>query len=568
MSERRSESEDRRLLGELLIEAGLVTREGLVAGLEEQRLRGGRLGYNLLKLGRVTPASLHLFLRENFEVLSPELMQALRTSPAVDLIPPRLAHFYGMVPLRVEDGVLSLAVASADTPRLIPAVEELTGLRVDPLICPPALIADALATFYPQEVEAGVVHRAVGDNLFVLSDRKRGIRPLLPEAVREDAPAADWLRAIGAEAVRRTARRIRVDPLPGEIRVTFRGADRDDPRMSLPRGAYPGLAALLEGLSRLSARGRIVPREGRILLTIDGRRLAASVLALPGFEGDSYTLDLRDERIEPPSAEDLARDLPALPPALDRLATSRRGLLVIAGPGEPEEGAGLAALASLLGDRLPRRAAVGPGASVPGFDGAGATSGEEEAPLVPRLERSLAGAPDLLAVPDLGRPGVAVAAFALARERVVLAPVRAADAFAAVEWMARAGLRPGAEDAVAGVLGVRLMERLCGACRRPCDLRDLFPPGPRHAWPAGSYHAGQGCEACRGSGLLHLEPVFEFLAVSFEDGVFRPGVVAGALRRQREREGMTTLVQAALRKASAGVVDVREPLRLLLHEQR
>jgi type IV pilus assembly protein PilB len=568
MSERRSEGEDRRLLGELLIEAGLVTREGLVAGLEEQRLRGGRLGYNLLKLGRVTPASLHLFLRDNFEVLSPELMQALRTSPAVDLIPSRLAHFYGMVPLRVEDGVLSLAMASADTPRLIPAVEELTGLRVDPLICPPALIADALASFYPQEIEAGVVHRAVGDNLFVLSDRKRGIRPMLPEAVREDAPAADWLRAIGAEAVRRTARRVRIDPLPGEIRVTFRGADRDDPRMSLPRGAYPGVAALLEGISRLSGRGRVVPREGRFVLTIDGRRLAASVLALPGFEGDSYTLDLSDERVERPSAEDLARDLPGLPPALDRLAASRRGLLVLAGPGEPEEAAGLRALAALLGERLARRAAVGPRCSVPGFDGAGPAGDEEEASLASRLERSLVGAPDLLLMPEMGLPGSAAAAFTQARERVVLAPVRAADCFAAVEWMARAGLGTSAEEAVAGVLGIRLMERLCGACRRPCDLRDLFPPGPRHTWPAGSYHAGQGCEACRGSGQLHLEPVFEFLPVSSEVGLFRPGVLAGSLRRQREREGMTTLVQAALRKASAGVVDVREPLRLLLHEQR
>jgi len=37
----------------------------------------------------------------------------------------------------------------ADSPRLIPAVEELTGLRVEPLICPPSLIGEALSRFYP-----------------------------------------------------------------------------------------------------------------------------------------------------------------------------------------------------------------------------------------------------------------------------------------------------------------------------------------------------------------------------------------------------------------------------------
>lgn len=179
--------QDRRLLGDMLIEAGLLRREGLSAGLEEQRLRGGRLGYNLLKLGVVAPGSFHLFLNDSGEILDPDLAEALRTGPAVDRIPARLAYFYGMVPVRVEDGVLSLALSDADTPRLMLAVERLTGLRVDPIVCPPGRIAEALARFYPGEVEPGVIHRPAGDNLFVVSDRRRGLRPLLPEFLRADA---------------------------------------------------------------------------------------------------------------------------------------------------------------------------------------------------------------------------------------------------------------------------------------------------------------------------------------------------------------------------------------------
>src|SRR5437867_2170394 len=140
MSGGRPPAEDRRLLGDLLVEAGIATRQAVETGIEEQRLRGGRLGYNLLKLGLATPAAMHLFLKENFETLSPDMADTLRTSPAVDLIPARLAHFYSMIPVSAPDGALALAPTTADTPALVPAAEALTGFRVQPIICPPSLV--------------------------------------------------------------------------------------------------------------------------------------------------------------------------------------------------------------------------------------------------------------------------------------------------------------------------------------------------------------------------------------------------------------------------------------------
>lgn len=572
MSERRSDPDDRRLLGDLLLEAGIVTRKGLLAGLEEQRLRGGRLGYNLVKLGKATPAALHLFLQDALPVLTPDLWEALRRGPAVDLLPARLAYHYNMVPVRVDDGVLSLAISVVDTPRLIPAIEELTGLRVEPLICPPSIIGEALARFYPAEVEAGVIHRAVGDNLFILSDRRRGLRPPLPETLREDAPPADWLRAIGAEAIRRQARGMRIEPRREALRITFRVPRGDEPVMDLPKGAYLGLSALLEGLSRISTRGRVVPREGRLALGMEGRRLFASVLALPGLEGDSYVIDLRAGRVAARSAADLRAEVPGLAASLDRLAARGHGLLVVAGPGTAEAGEGLGTILSLLGSRLERRLAVGDWPDLPGLEILGEGYGGDEGglPIEPLLEQSAGRSPDLLALADLGRPGVAAAAFAQGRDRVVVASIAAGDAFTAVERIVRGGLAPGAgEVEMPGILGLRLMEALCPACRRSCDLQDLLSPGPRSAGAGpGAYFAAQGCPSCRESGVLILEPVFEYLEAPADGTLFRPGSGAVALREAFARRGMTTLALAALRKAAAGAIDVREPLRLLLHEQR
>ena len=566
MEGRRPPERDRRLLGDLLIEAGLVRRAGLQAGLEEQRLRGGHLGYNLLRAGKVVPAAFHLFLQDNLASLSPGLLETLRTSPAIDRIPARLAHHYGMVPIAVADGTLALGLASADAPRLIPAVEELTGLRVDPLICPPSLLASALARFYPAEVDPGVIFRPAGDNLLVLSDRRRGIRPNLPEAVRSDATAAEWLRSIAAEAIRRGARHVDLEPRGEEARVLFAGPQQDPGELAIPTGAFPGLARLIDGLSRIAARGRIVPREGRFALLADGRRIGVSVLALPGLDGGRYSLDLRLERPGSRPRADLERELPELRAALDRLAARRTGLLLLASVTEAEAASGVGALLALLGERLPRRAALGEWPAALGLPAAAGPGEDESVPLAHLLEMTISRRPDLLVLPGLGVPGCAAAALAQSAERVVLAPIEAVDAFAAVETIVQAGLGAAAsDDRLAGILGVRLMESLCRECRRPYDLQDLLTPARQgHAPGPGPYHVGRGCPACRGSGLLRLEPVFEFLPAAAEH--YRPGASAARLRAECAARGMTTLFRAALRHAAAGLIDVREPLRILLHD--
>jgi len=560
--------DDRRLFGEMLLEAGLVSRPGLESGLEAQRLGGGRIGFNLLRLGLVTPAEFYLYLRDTVGILSPDLIETLLTGPAVDLLPARIAHHHGIVPIRVQDGFLSLALADADNPMLLKGLEDLTGLRVDPLVCPPSLIAGVLDRFYPSELEPGVWFRAFGDGVFALSDRRRGIRPLRPEAVRPEAPPSHWLRALGGEAIRRGARSIRLEPRRRDIEATFvvLGGARETVR--LPAGIHAGLGRLIEGLARIGTRGRVVPRDGRIIWLVDDRRIAVSVRGVPGLEGEGFTLDLRAERMESIDGRALAADLPSFAAATARIADRGRGLLLLAGTSVVEARAGLAAFLALLEGRRPKRAAIGDwaaGGSLPVLAG---RSDEEEVPTAPLLARALRDDPEVLALPWIDGPEWARAAIAASRDRIVVAPVQAADGPGAARRLRQAG--PGligpAADSDIGVLGVRAMERLCAACRRPCDPASILnAAGAGSAAVRGDYFLSHGCPECRGSGTLALEPVLEYLDLAAAVGAGRPEVFEPATPGGWRRR--SSLFQAGLRKAAAGHIDAREPIRFLLHEQ-
>jgi type II secretory ATPase GspE/PulE/Tfp pilus assembly ATPase PilB-like protein len=546
MSQTQRRHDTPRLLGELLLEAGVVNGAGLRAGLEAQRLGGGRLGWHLMRLGEVVPVGFHLFLDTHLEGMRPDLMESLRSGEAAGMIPAPLAHHYRMMPVRDDGATLEIALAQVDPRGLLPAVEALTGRRVEPIICPPSFLAESIARHYPAEVEAGVRFRAAGEAELVVRAARRGIAPAGIEALRPSAPASEWLRALLALGLRRRARLLAIEPVRhgGRLRLE---SDEGEEDLDLPEGPLASVAALVDGLSGAAARGQVLPREGRFTAVDEGRRVAVSALSLPGLHGRTTLLHLREERLLDPTPLQHARALPALVSAVETLASERRGLLVLAGTGPSEWNSALLAVLGLLGERLPRRDVRG------GWD--------EPAPV------SLESPADLLVVATPWDESLAPALEAEAAQRVVLAACDAGNAFRAAGALAQGRVGRVPRCAPAGILAARHLEAVCGVCRRPFDFGDLLDLVPE-AGPArsGSYATAPGCDACRGSGRLDRVRVLEYLPLDSQD-LRRPGRRA-ALRDRQAEARQPTLLDAVLSEAADGRVDVREVLRLLVHEPR
>ena len=537
-----------RLLGELLLEAGVVSGAGLRAGLEAQRLGGGRLGWHLMRLGEVVPVGFHLFLDTHLEGMRPDLMSDLREGSAAPFVPARLAHHYGMMPVRETDGALEIALGSADQRGLVPAVEAMTSRRVEPIICPPSFVAEAIARHYPAEVEPGVIFAAAGEPELVLRDARRGLVPADCAALSPAAPPAEWLRALVAAALARGARLLALEPGRSGDRARLETADAEE-EIELPRGPLAGVAALVDGLSRTAARGRILPREGRFTVRDEGRRIAVSALSLPGLHGRATLLHFREERVLGPTPLQHALALPALGLTVDRLAAERKGLLFLAATGPSEWNSALLAVLSLLGDRLPHRDVRG------GWDDGAPASFQSGA--------------DLLVVASPWEPAHAADLEAQAAQRVVVATIAAGNAFRAAQVLAQGRVgRARAGSAAAGILAARHVEAVCSACRRPFDLGALLDLVPEAgAARSGSFATAPGCGACRGSGRLDLVRALEYLPLG-PDALDRPGRHAARLRAEQAEANRPTLLDAVLSEAADGRVDVREVLRLLVHEPR
>jgi HD-GYP domain-containing protein (c-di-GMP phosphodiesterase class II)/DNA-binding response OmpR family regulator len=104
-------------LGERLIAAGLVSRDAVEQGLEQQRLTGHRLGDSLVEMGLLAEATLLRFLASEFNtryVSAEKLSRAQVPTELLDRVPVRMAESHGLLPLAVDDERRILSIVAAE----------------------------------------------------------------------------------------------------------------------------------------------------------------------------------------------------------------------------------------------------------------------------------------------------------------------------------------------------------------------------------------------------------------------------------------------------------------------
>ena len=143
---------EKKKLGDLLIEAQLVSPQDVRAALVQQRQWGGRLGSILVSSGYLTEDQLLSFLREHFNLPSINLNTTSITNECLAKVPEKVAKQYKLIPVEVKkiQGKDCLIVAMTD-PTNVQAIDEvsfLCGLPIQPAVAPDAVIDQAIKHYY------------------------------------------------------------------------------------------------------------------------------------------------------------------------------------------------------------------------------------------------------------------------------------------------------------------------------------------------------------------------------------------------------------------------------------
>jgi len=135
-------------IGELLLKEKRITPEQLQEALNYQRQNGGKLGYNLIKLGYVKDEEITALLSKQYGVPSIALTQFEIDPAVVKLVPAETALKYQIVPLSRAGATLTIAMTDPTNVFAMDDLKFMTGYNVEPVVASETAVVDAIQKYY------------------------------------------------------------------------------------------------------------------------------------------------------------------------------------------------------------------------------------------------------------------------------------------------------------------------------------------------------------------------------------------------------------------------------------
>ncbi|WP_398304320.1 type II secretion system ATPase GspE [Zoogloea sp.] len=552
----------RALLGDMLVADGKLGARDLERALSAQAEMGGMLGSVLIRLGVVSDLDVARALSRQLDVPLVLADAFPAELPLPDGVSPDFLTSHRALPLREEDGVLTVVCAEPQNAFVAKALRLATGLDVRLALGLEGDIEAGLKGLLetPPEDDEGDVG---GDDFEAGGDFIEHLKDLASEA-----PVIRLVNQIVARVIDLKASDIHLEPFDDGLHVRY----RVDGVIQMGESVSPAMSAAVVSriklLAHLNIAERRLPQDGRINLRIKGRELDLRVSTVPTVHGESVVMRVLDRASIRFSLHEMGFSRDTLE-VFESLLQRPHGILLVTGPTGSGKTTTLYAALGKLDAQATKIITVEDPVEYQ-------LGGINQIQVHPQIGLSFANAlrailrqdPDIIMIGEMRDGETAqIAVQSALTGHLVLSTLHTNTAAGAVIRLQDMGLeRYLITSSVNGVLAQRLVRRLCTACKAPVDLDEsVLERSGLKRFMGGSTRVYNpvGCPACRQTGYSGRTGIHELfvLGESMHQAIIS-GADATALHETARKSGMFTLYEDGLRKVAAGETSLEEVLRV------
>jgi general secretion pathway protein E len=552
----------KRLLGELLVAAGLVTQADVQKALAFQTQFGGRLGSVLVRLGALSEDNLLPVLSEQLGI---DMLAGSEWPAAGGDVRATLLQAGGNLDWWVHNGVVAWR---ADAGRVL-------AVARDPL--DPAL-NEALDRAYEGQWSWRLVKAQDADRLIdMVSSGRSGDEfdvdddvGLLRE-LAEEAPVIELVNNILAQAMDQRASDIHIEPEESMFHVRMRTDGILHTKMTLAASRYPAVASRVKLISGMDIAERRLPQDGRLSVRVSGQEVDVRVSAVPAVHGESLVM-----RLLPKERSDLKLD--SLGFSEKDLSLFRKwvaephGVVLVTGPTGSGKSTSLYAVLEEINQLNQRNRKIITVEDPVEYEVQGVTQIQANSDIGYTFARALRAIlrqdPDVIMIGEIRDVETAeIAVQSSLTGHLVLSTLHTNDAVSAFTRLVDMGVEPFlVATSVRAVQAQRLVRRLCSHCSEPTTVLPVFEDLVRAHLPEGrgiAWRRAVGCKQCQGTGYRGRLGIYELVDVTPElQELVISGATAEKMRALATQQGGRTLRDDGLLKACAGLTTVEEIVRV------
>lgn len=551
-------------LGDLLIEAGHVTRTQLERAISIQNNNGGHISKILISLGYVTENEIIRVLESQFGTKRVELSHVSISKELASIVPVALIERYQIIPIKKEDGKLTIAMVDPTNFYAIDDVRAITGFEVEPVVATEQDIMRVISNL--NDIE-NLVEKAV--NKLKIEEISLG------EQVQtaDDAPIISIVSSIFAQAVQKRASDIHIEPMEKELRVRFRIDGLLREVVTFTRDIHAAIVSRIKIMGNMDIAEKRLPQDGRINISAQGRKIDVRVSTLPTILGEKVVMRILDKAA-------IILDMNKLGFSERNLACYRRlysqayGMILVTGPTGSGKTTTLYSTLSAINtvgkntitveDPVEYLLETTNQVQVNSKAGLTFSSG---------LRAILRQDPNIIMVGEIRDGETAdIAVRAALTGHLVLSTLHTNDAAGAITRLIDMGIEPFlVASSVLGVIAQRLVRMICPECKRvynpASDSTERLFLGIMPEEPV-SLYKGIGCANCGFTGYLGRMGIHEVMPVSsrIRDLVSKH-TPTDIISAAAAREGMLSMREDGIQKALQGFTSIQEVMRVAYNQR-
>ena len=552
-------------LGEILIDAGVLTGEDLNRALTIQKDSGKRLGTVLIENKFITEMQLIETLKMQLGIDFIDLNNEKIDPGMAKYIPKIVAKQYRIIPVKVEGDRLWIAMEDPMNFRAIEAAKEVSKKRVTPMIAYKDAVSRALSVLYENEGAAMAIEQM---------KEERGettIQQAAEEAKAESdsaaAPTVKLVNSIIERGIAEKASDIHVEPREHEMVVRIRVDGRLTEILEIPKELQSAVISRFKVMSNMNITERRIPQDGRaIAKRADGSNVDLRLSTLPTIYGEKIVIRVlsRDQKTLTRQGIGItARDNAKF----DRILENSAGMILIVGPtGSGKTSTLYTMIQELKSDTVNMISLEDPVEFQ--IDGVTQVAINEKVGMTfaSALRACLRQDPDIICVGEIRDGETAqIAMQAAMTGHLVLSTIHTEDAISAIDRLKDLGVEPYLiGGSVRGIVSQRLLRKICPNCKEEThpsehllDIAGIKDPAKYH------FYHGKGCHVCFNTGYRGRTGVFEILTMNSK---LRDAITAGLssteLRKVVSENGdFVPMIANARDLIAAGTTTIDEVVR-------
>jgi type II secretion system protein E len=567
-------TKDDILIGQVLIDKGVISSEQLDAGLREQKKTGDFICTTLVKLGFAPEEKIFSVLSLHLGIPYLKLKDREIEPLIIAKVPAKFASHYKIIPVEFKDNMLVIAMTDPLDIRTLDDMRLLLGLDVKGVLASEIEITDAIRKYYgvgAETIERIIAERSSSQDLKMEQDKAQDL-----EAMAEDASIIKFVNQLLAEAIKSRATDIHIEPFQDELRTRFRidGILYDINVPDTIKYFQPAIVSRVKIMSQLNIAERRLPQDGRIKIKVNEQELDLRISTLPMPFGEAVHI-----RVLSPQffleLEKLGLSEKHLK-VLEGVIKKPHGIIFVTGPTGSGKSTTLYAALARINSAAVKIITIEDPIEYQ-------LRGVNQIQVNPKiglnfatgLRHMLRHDPDVMMVGEVRDYETAeIAIRAALTGHLVFSTLHTNDAAGAVTRLLDMGVEPFlVSSSLECLIAQRLVRLICLKCKTPLSpekkseaitqMKDVeFDPQKIQLYE------GKGCEECRFTGYRGRTAIHEMLIMTEP---IRELILTRASSQQIKQkavsQGMETLRQDGLRKVITGLTTLTEVVRVTQQEE-